>query len=300
MKKFLVYANCQSQALALTLMENKEFESVYERIYVPQVQYLGKKDIEDLLYKVSSVDLFIYQPVSNIQSRPVELSSDFLLQKTKKSAELISFPSIYFDGYFPHLQTLYGYVSQLNLVHDYFVAYLCSSGFSTEQAIEIIQSEDLYPKTISKELVEKSLLTLKKREEQFSVDIKVSSYISENYGTSKLFNQFNHPKRPVFKYVSESIMKKIGIQDFRIQEEGISHLDGIVTPIYKSTYKNLELNFNENFETYTAGKHGVQNQKSVIKGFYEFYKTKNLKQINDHICKEKPFIPKIIESMNLT
>lgn len=297
MKKFIVYANCQSHALALTLMENKEFSSIYEWVHIPPVQDLKKINIPEILSKVESADLFIYQPILSSHKRPKELSSDFLTMRLKSGANFISFPSLYFDGYFPHLQTFKGYVSELNLVHDYFIAYCCSIGLTEEETIELIHNQDLYPKNVSIKLAENSLDNLRRRESKFHIDIKISGFIEENYRRIKLFNQFNHPKRVVFKHVAESIMKKLGIKDFAIDKEGASHLDRIMTPIYRSTYKNLELEFEEDFESYNALNGKGINQKDVISEFFKFYNLLNLEEIKRHVSKKKPFIPRIVKDI---
>jgi hypothetical protein len=295
-KKFVIYANCQSSALAKTLMENREFSSTYEWLALPGIQMLKEEDIPEVLTKVQSADCFIHQPISAIPNRPIELTSAFLLQRVKPEAKILSFPSLYFDGYFPHLETLKGYISVLNLVHDYFIAYCCSIGLTIEQTLKLIQKEDLYPEEVSITLAERSLKNLSDRETEFFIDIKVSSFIRDNFKFKKLFNQFNHPKRIVFKYIAEKILQGIGIRDYYIEEPGVGHLDGIMTPIYKSTYKNLNLQFNEDFETYNGlGQMGLK-QREVIKGFFDFYRDKDLKEIYLHISRSKPFVPQIVKA----
>ena len=295
MKKFTVYANCQGNILAQTLLENKEFSSNYELIPIPAVHTLSDKDIPDVLAKVKSVDLFIYQPISN-QNRPKELSSDFLAAKTKHHSIVISFPSLYFDGYFPHLLRFKRYVSELNLVHDYIIAYCCSIGMDENRTMRLIQSEDLYPEEISVNLANQSIANLKSYEERFTTDITISGFIENNYRSKKLFNQFNHPKKTVFKELSEKILRMLEVREFSIEENGLSLLDGIITPIYRSTYKNLNLDFDENFDTYSVFC-SVKKQKDIISGFFKFYQSLDLQDIKRHVVKTKPFIPEIINAI---
>lgn len=296
MKKFVILANCQGGALAKTLMENKEFASLYECLFIPQIQRLKGADVPDVLRKIQVADLFIYQPIAIAPQRPVELTSTFLLEQVRRGTKIISFPPIYFDGYFPHLQTLKGYVSALRLVHDYFIAYSCSIGLTIAQTIKLIQNENLYPEGVSMSLVERSLKNLSDREIAFNIDIKLSKFISDNYKHEKLFNQFNHPKRAVFKYLAERILERIGIENPYINEKRASYLDDIMTPIYKSTYKNLKLEFNEDFETYNGlGGTGLK-QGEVVKRFFEFYRNHDLGEINLFISKNKPFVPRIVEA----
>ncbi|MBN0989321.1 WcbI family polysaccharide biosynthesis putative acetyltransferase [Amphritea pacifica] len=296
MKKFTVYANCQSKALARTLLENEEFRSKYEYVPIRAVQSLSEKDVNEVISVVRSIDLFIHQPVQQGR-RPKELTSEFLLSQLHESAMSYSFPSLYFDGYFPHLQTFNGYVSVLNLVHDYFIAYLCASGFSESETFDILNLESLYPESLSVDFLKKSISNLKAKEQKFSIDIRVSDFIEQNYKAEKLFNQFNHPKRSIFKYVSECVLERIGVLSSFIDENGPSHLDAIVTPVYKSTYKNLGLSFSEDFNGYKAASQD-KHQRQVISEFFDFYKTKDLKEIRTNVAAIKPFIPRLIKNIS--
>ncbi|MDH3349607.1 MAG: WcbI family polysaccharide biosynthesis putative acetyltransferase [Desulfobulbaceae bacterium] len=291
----MIFANCQSGALGQILMEHKGFSSVYEWEFLPAVQDIKEQDIPDVITKVKNADLFLYQPVSVDPIRPIELSSDYLVKQVKPSAKVISFPSIYFDGYFPHLQTFKGYVSALNLVHDYFIAYACSIGLSVEQTIQLIQNDNLYPKEVSIRLAGESLKNLSDRESEFDLDIKISDFIRGNYKKVKLFNQFNHPKRVVFKYISEQILEKIGFENPCIDEAGDSHLDGIMTPIYRSTYKNLQCKFNEEYSIYSGLNNPRLTQLEVVKSFFAFYQKQNLEEIKMHVLQTKPFVSEIVD-----
>lgn len=296
MKKFVVYANCQGEALARTLLENSEFAAIYEWLPLPPVQLLTAEKAQEVLAKVRQADLLLYQPVAATRKRPVELSSAFLANQVKSGGTTISFPSIYFDGYFPHLETLNRLVSILNRVHDYCIAYSCSIGLTVEETIEIIQSDSLYPKEISLQQVENSLNNLSSREEESNLDIRVSPFIRENYRREKLFNQFNHPKRSVLKHVSEKVLDILQMESPFIHESGASHLDAIVTPIYKSTHRNLQLAFAEDFTTYNGVRNATLNQDEVVKRFFDFYATQDLEEIKKHIFKTKPFVADLIDA----
>lgn len=296
MKQFVVFANCQSGALAKTLLENEEFSSQYRWAAIPPVHTIKENHVGEVLAKVREADLLIYQPVSPSPLRPPEMTSDFLLGQTKKGCERLSFPSIYFDGYFPHLQTLKGTVSVLNLVHDYFIAYACAIGLTEEQCFSLINREDLYPEALSWELAENSLQALQRRERAEGIDIIVSDFIAANYKHCKLFNQFNHPKRAVFRHVAETILSQIGIANYRVNPTGESHLDMIMTPVYRSTHKNLRLDFEEDFDTYGAKSNLVLRQMEVIGRFFAGYRGLDTEELMAHVHKTKPFVADIVAS----
>lgn len=297
MKNFVVFANCQNFALALTLLENKEFSSKYLWSRTPPVQDIKENDVDDVIKKVRYADLFIYQPVVDSPAHPKEMTSDFLMGQLRDDAIAISFPSIYFDGYFPHLQTLKGLVSALNLVHDYFIAYACAIGLQEQQLLSLIRKEDFYPRQLSKVLADKSIDNLRKRENQDNIDIRLSEYIEANYKNRKLSNQFNHPKRDVFCFFAESILVKIDTENYKIEPQGSDYLDMIMTPIYRSTYKNLELTFEEDFNIYNGLNNSRLTQEDVVYRFFDYYKTSmNFKELKEIVMRCKPFVAEIIES----
>lgn len=275
-------------------MANKEFSSIYKCLPIKPVHRLVEKDVPEVINKIKAADLLIYQPIFSSPARPETLSSEFLISKTKYGAHKISFPSIYFNGYFPHLDSFKGYVNELNLVHDYFIAYSCSIGFTEKETIELIQKENLYPKDLSLRLVKQSLKNLKNRETQFHIDIKLSDFIEDNYRHIKLFNTFNHPNKDIFRYTAESIMREIGIENYSINPNDASNLDNISAPVHKSTYKNLKLDFQENFNNYNTLKEQGKSQKEVVSEFFKFYKRLNPDEIKCHVSKTKPFVPQLI------
>ena len=294
---FVVFANCQNDALALTLLENKEFSSKYVWSKIPPIHNIKENDVADVINKVRDADLFVYQPVAISPARPIEMTSNFLKSQLKDNVISISFPSIYFDGYFPHLYPLKGLVSTLNLVHDYFITYACAMGIEEQKVLALIRKEDLYPTQVSEYLANKSIENLRNRENQNNLDIRLSEFIETNYKYKKLFNQFNHPKREVFCFIAERILAELDIENFKIELRGKGYLDGIMTPIYRSTYRNLQLEFEEDFNIYSGLNNRRLIQADVVHSFYDFYKANmNLKELKEIVMWNKPFVAEIIES----
>lgn len=288
-----IYANCQSKALINTLIENTIIKNEYNFLPIKPVQLLKVADIADVIHKASIADIFIYQPIKKTDHRPMELTSKFLIEKLKKKAIPISFPSIYFDGYFPHLSTLNGEKSVLNLVHDYIIAHAFQLGLSLENTFRLIQSSTLYPKQLSTQLYSDSINNLIARETAENIDITVSSFIKQNYKKFRLFNQFNHPTSKIFTYVTREIFKIIGITQDEKNENKNEYLDSIKTPIYRSTYLNLSLEFKEDFLTYNSTLGKKINQRYIIKQFFDFYSKIDQIQLRDIISK-KTFIHEIV------
>ncbi len=294
--KFAVYANCQGSGIAKTLLENKEFSEKYEFCTVKPIQNLKQAHYNSVVSIIKEVDLFIYQPIQETKNRPAILSSGHMIKQLKPGANIISVPSLYFDGYFPHLQSLNQISSVLNKVHDYFIAYAYAKGKTQQETLEILQSETLYPKRVSENLFQRSLKNLNQREQQENINIKVSNFIEENYRNEKLFFQFNHPSRVLLKFVATSILKQLGIEDCAIPDEGEEHLNAISTPVYLSSYKNLELGFKEDHRTYKTKEMGVVDQAKVVEGFFDAYRSQDKQFLVDHIQSKKPFIARLMQA----
>lgn len=298
MKKFVVYANCQGVGLARTLLENPEFASRYEWLNIDAVQTLGAQHIPDVLEKVAQADLFIHQPVKGESGgRAKELGTDFLLTRLKPGAVSHSFPSLYFNGYFPHLYTLNKMVSSvLNHVHDYVIAYSWSLDLPQEKVLEIMNHEDLYPEQVATQLANASLGNLRTREDEDGLDVYVSDFLADNFRKAKLFHQFNHPTRPVFVYVAERILSLLGISDEVLDQDGPDYLRAIAVPVYRSTHKALSLSFEEDFSLYsTAGGQQLE-QAEVVNRFYSYYEGQDKELLRTIIERDRPFVPLVVKA----
>lgn len=295
MKSIVIYGNFQGGALAQILSENISFCSDYSIEKMKPVHELTIEDMEKVLLAVQHADIFLYQHVAELPGRPSSFSSDFLLQQLKPSACSVSFPSIYFDGYFPQLGTMNGIVGTLNLVHDYIIAYCYAIGLHEEQVVSLIQHDDLFSAELSRNLAERSIANLRQRETACCVDICLSDYIEENYQRYKLFNQFNHPRRILFKYLGEKVLERLEVEDSHIELDGIGYLDRISTPVYRSVYDGLGLEFEENFELYNTFQSVAVAQNDVVKGFFDCYKRIDSLELQKYIHKFKPFVPKLVD-----
>lgn len=288
--KVVIFANCQSGAIGRTLQESSAFNRAYEWIFVPPVQMLNDEDkIQHLLQSTKMADVFIYQEVDNF-NWPSQLKSKYLLDLLKPKCKAISIPSMYFDGYFPHLATMQGRSGPLNKVHDYFIAAGFVYGMSRSQVKEMILSDSLYSASLASQFVDNSLSELEKREAH--LDVKISTYIKDHYQKRKLFNQFNHPKREVIEYVCSEILTKLGVIEHSFDSDKVGYLDAVRTPIYPSTLQGLKLQFEEQDQYRSLG--GFLTLDDVVDGFFSVYAEMNNKWLKDFIQDKKPFVLKLV------
>ena len=242
-----------------------------------------------------NTDLLIYQIIADTYKIP-KLSTLSLMQHRKADTMNISFPSLYFNAYFPHLDMYNGKKSILRLVHDYIIMYSYVLGLSEQEIIDLIQSEDLYPKDIIISLLDQSFKSLRKKES--NRDVKISNFIEQNFKDIKLFNQFNHPKGIVFDHIANIIFNILDLDTIEESIHSRTSLDGIMTPIYRSTYKNLDLTFKEDFLTYSTVKGKLQ-QDEVISEFLKTYKLLNKDDMLQTIQIKKPFIINIFKKLGI-
>ena len=296
MKSYAIYGNCQSATLSRLLKKDVVFNRLYELKSIPFVQDIKESEVDHIQKSIfSKIDLLIYQEISD-NYRINQLSTKNILQHIQNETIKISFPSLYFNAYFPHLDTYKEGFSVLNMVHDYFVMYSYIKGLSEEQTISLIQRENLYPKYISEQLLDKSLKQLVQREN--NLDVKVSEFIKNNFRYTKLFNQFNHPKIEVFEHVTNQVLSLLSMKEEKVNVVNMKGLDGIESPIYPSTYKNLGLEFEENFQTYTTHQ-GKKHIDEVVHEFFKTYESFDKKNMENAVMVRKPFIIDIFKEHNL-
>lgn len=173
MKTFSIYGNCQSAALAQVLSKNKSFEKMYNYTGLQAVQTISQEKVFLVKEIFENVDLLLHQVISD-QFAIADLSTSKMMKTRKNDSKSFTFPSLYFNAYFPHLDTFKGKQSILNFVHDYVIMYGYVQGLSEQQILNLIQDENMYSKQLSTSLLKKSLLFLKNRENSF--DIKISSF----------------------------------------------------------------------------------------------------------------------------
>lgn len=283
--QYTIFGNCQSQSLSFTLAKNPAFTEKYSLKRIDFVQTLTQDDVASVQQIFDNSDLILYQHISK-HYKVSDLATANLLASIKPQTKTISFVSMYFNAYFPHLDSFLGHQSILNLVHDYIIMYAFTKGLSEQQTLDLIQSDTLYSEPMSNQLFQEALGTLKVREE--ATNVKIAPFIEKMYRDVKLFNQFNHPKGIVFDYLANQIFDILNLPhiEISVQSKGV---DGIGSPIYRSTYRNLGLTFEENFDTYKT-REGTLSQEEVVNAFFKFYATIDRDLMITQIQTRKPFI----------
>ncbi|MBD3842297.1 MAG: hypothetical protein IE909_10505 [Campylobacterales bacterium] len=162
-KNYLMYGNCQTGALSYTLNKSQYFKSIYKQLPCKLIQNLTENDVNEVVNAFEKSDLIIYQHIGENYKIPL-LSTKKMLCNAHSTVQKISFVSLYFNGYFPHLDTFNGKVSILNLVHDYVVMLCFIKGMNQQEILDMINHEEFYTKEIALEQVNQGIQALKERE----------------------------------------------------------------------------------------------------------------------------------------
>ncbi|EHR0552771.1 TPA: hypothetical protein NKA12_001429 [Vibrio parahaemolyticus] len=200
--KYAVLGNCQSGAISAML---DHLLPSWEKVPLIAVHLITKSNDEKMLDAISTVDVLVHQPISD----SFGFFSIDALKCRFPHIKFISFPNIYFSGYFSSLMylrkpkggTLPGVVGDY---HDKRVI----EGYLKGSSVSEIMNDMKCPLEYSNGLVLRSITQLKDRES--SLDIKISKYIEDNYLKRQLFYSFNHPCNELLELVAREVCRLIG------------------------------------------------------------------------------------------
>ena len=241
-KKFAVYGNCQAGPIAKLLLNNEVFKQQFELVNFPKPVYMmSNKDWPEILKVLEDIDLLIFQQVGD--SFGHLLSSEHLAANVKPGAIKVSYPSIYFNGYFvevDYLRGLPGTVNQFSEYHDLNVALNYLNSDTSQQAIDKslaqIQDPDFYTQRDILNRVQLSIDELKNREAD--LDTHVATFVEEHWQTGQLFFSVNHPARQIMLEICYQILKLLNISNEHIPGS-FEHLGETKLPIYQSIQKQM-------------------------------------------------------------
>jgi hypothetical protein len=203
--KFCVIANCQTGPLSAVI---QLLCPDFTRVTVPAIHTLDRNNPDVLFRLIDNVDVIIHQPIG-VAFRKIAIDE---IKNKYPSKKYISFPSIYFDGYFPSLMylrkpgggTLQGVLKDY---HDGRVVAGVIKGLSQDNILN-----DMYnvvEKDIIQRDIDKSLQILGAREQ--GLDISILNFLKENIYKKRMFYVFNHPANDILIYVAEQVCEILGV-----------------------------------------------------------------------------------------
>ena len=281
-QSYTIYANCQTSLIQAHLNLSEEFRQKYKYEAIPRNYVAIQQKLEIPEDVISRTKLLIYQP---IDSKYETQSSSYLKSKVASDCVCISFPYVYFQGYwpentknpvnkktkeFPFGKFPYG---DLNLIE------MIAKGYDEDKILAKIEQEDFYKSDWVHQNFRQTLSELVKRETE--TDLKISKFIKDNYQYIRLFHAPNHPANAIGFNLANQILEKLEmapISQIYPQEKFADYQ----LPIYPSVTKILDLKFanKENNYTVTFTNHKLSFQDYIKAYIKQYSQTAKPKMVN--------------------
>ena len=223
---FTSYGNCQADAIAKMLLDNKTFSDMYDYIKITEVHRLNNTDLD----KIYNVDLFIFIPCGESWG---EKSTSSIISKLKLSCITIGYSGCFFRAYHPqityiHLENSGKHLESPSPYHD------INSISEHLNNTKILYTENLINSIVTKDITELNL-----RKKQIIADhvIPIDELIKDNYKKKLLMHTINHPTIELFSLIRCNIMEFLHLphNDYR----NVDYMEHHKCKIYKSVAKVL-------------------------------------------------------------
>lgn len=261
MTRVVVYANCQVGPLH-RLVERAAPQ--LEVVRTPPVHTVAPAGVANVQALMLSADIVLAQPIG-ADFGPLASEA---LRSQSGAREWITFPSIYFGGYFPHLV----YIRQRNRTplrgplldyHDRRIITSYLAGHSVAECARLMDDRDVVAcRRHFNEAVEQSI----KREA--TLPIRVMDYVMENVTHHRTFHTFNHPENGVMWHVVRQFLRILELP-MSVERPPINqYLNEVSASIPREMSEAVGLKFIDD-EYRISGE--VQPREVLIQGFYRLY-----------------------------
>lgn len=264
-KKILFCTNCQGHAISRILSKfSDEFNSKYECLIIENWVLLNKMiDNNDYKEKISSADIFVYQPLKKEHGELSTETENGLLTYLKPTVKVISFPYIYNNGFWPFFKAVnkedefHPGLSQRNIINSESLNEIFFDNLKCKEHQECINKANIGKINIkciqNKYILGKlnfnyknrfinSLNILKDNENKYNTTIKISKYIEDNYKMYKLFLSKDHPTTRILLYCANDILKLLNLPLLDIDKLG-NELDENYSGLPDSEFKRKQNNW---------------------------------------------------------
>lgn len=286
-KKFTIIGNCQVDSILKSLDLSEDFASSFEYFRVPPIHTISIDRQKELLEKVKGLDLIIQQPVLDEKRFPF-LSNSKVSSEISKKCKVIMIPSAYYTGYFPFYDSLDGIEGAIGGVHDFQIIDCFLNGLSLSDTLGIIENGRgvEHQKLMNQHLL--SIQSLHRREIEFNLDIKLSSFIIDNFQKKQLFHTFNHPSSFTVNYIANQILNLCGYNG-NTKSDNLDILDHIILPVETGLSNVLGLEFSNEFFIKDGVKITFEEQ---ISSDYSLYQSLDKSFLKNMLFNKKRFLVK--------
>ncbi len=260
----IIYGNCHTTAMRQLLCSNDEFNSIYAMYPIKAIQEV--KDPEYFKGEVfSDCDLFIHQSIQKNNRYGEEFSSQSIIKRIKKSANIIAVPNVYHLPmcYFPQ----YEEKAELKNAHggtvffrDSFIDNGLESGKSIKEIVNDYKTSGCYSQDHISWLFDKFIEKVRVREEEW--DIKISDFLIENKNKD-LFYDPNHPTPIIIEYICKGILSRLGIECSTLDISKMKLLDDYQMPLCKDVIEFFGIKYNQDGIIRLEGKKVVRGKMRI-------------------------------------
>jgi len=246
-KKVVINANCHGAAIEQYLNLSPYFRNHFCITPIPLIQENKAGSIDKSL--LLDCDVFIHQDIQAANSISYYLSDEYIIPLLKNDCLNITIPNMVGMGNwcFPSQGKILRFPNlDRNICFENSVleeAY--SKGARTLMEFENFFNNYTYNPAELNALFSKDMEKIKQREPNW--DIKMSSFILENYKEIPLFNDAGHPSKYTMLYIAKIVAQLLGINDIT----DYSHYDpslGIPYPILPCVKQHFHLEYENDYE----------------------------------------------------
>jgi hypothetical protein len=209
-----IYGSCHADALRRVLQSDPGLAARLEFVPLSPCMEIGEAEMAAFLAdQASSLDLFIYQPISADYRGP-QFSSASIIERAGASTSLLSFSYYHLEVYAPFiLASAAGFPPGGPEYVDYLLASLVHQGLDETRIVEELAYFQAF-EPYAPRLIAQALFDLRWREERLldgdrPIDIRLSDRVEAHFRDIRLGHTANHPTAPVFQWLAEDVAGKL-------------------------------------------------------------------------------------------
>lgn len=274
-KAVVIYGNCHTAIISQMLESCPEFDEKYYIIPTKRIQDIkDPKELHEDCY--NKCDVFIHQSIRLNNRYGEEYASEKIIARLKPGCRVISIPNVYHLPicFFPQ----YSDAQELrwNGVTFFFRDSIIDSHLDkTFKISSLVKTDYSNPNQFdNRDIIasfDKFIDKVRKREKDW--DIKVSSFILNNYRSHQLFYDPNHPTNYFLNYIASELLKLL-MNDNNVKEYqlNINHcLDSLEMPICKAVVDALQLEWtNDNIRNSMPITNRLQRKMNLSNYVYQY------------------------------
>ena len=195
-KLCILHGNCQGEILAALLSASPEFNEAHEVEF-----YVNFSRQAIPAGSLKRCGLFLYQ---RLGPQWGELASESLLDRLPKDAASMSYPNMFFKGYWPFWSSRPGFDYADSLLDG-----LLERGLTGAEIARVVLKGRLDRMFDLAGLLEETLA--REREKEHECHVKYVDMIEDGFRRERLFQSVNHPRRRLMLPAADAVLALLGL-----------------------------------------------------------------------------------------